>query len=483
VTVVLAVLAHTQADPDLWGHIRFGRDIIESRAIPSLDPYSFTSDRAWVNHEWLAECVMYLAYAAGGPPGLVVLKMTLVGMMLAGVVVALRRFETRGRLDVLLGTVTILTLPQSINLRPQLFSMALFSWLLALLLSAGRSRRPLAVLAAVPVLILWVNAHGGWIIGIGTLGLWSGFGLLTDRPLREKGLTLLAALGAIVGTLANPYGWLLWSFLGETVRFGRVGITEWQPIFRAPTPIVPVLWAVVAILGLRAVVRSARARSLDLQSVAVVVAWGAASFAVTRLLAFFAIATVILLGSNLFAPTTPASEPRQARPDPRLVVLGATAAAVLVMAGSLFQAVSSARCIRIDSSVFPEPGAVRWALDRRLRGNMLTWFNWGEYTIWYLAPGIKVSMDGRRETVYSADTIQRYEQLFDSRVSDRREILQSLQPDYIWLPRGLELTKFLQSEGWVPLFSGSRSAVLGRGPATEAIQDTSAPPARCFPGP
>ena len=66
VTVVLAVLAHTQADPDLWGHIRFGRDIIESRAIPSLDPYSFTSDRAWVNHEWLAECVMYLAYAAGG---------------------------------------------------------------------------------------------------------------------------------------------------------------------------------------------------------------------------------------------------------------------------------------------------------------------------------------------------------------------------------------------------------------------------------
>ncbi|GAH50681.1 unnamed protein product, partial [marine sediment metagenome] len=30
-------------------------------------------------------------------------------------------------------------------------------------------------------------------------------------------------------------------------------------------------------------------------------------------------------------------------------------------------------------------------------------FNWGEYVIWHLGPGIKVSVDGRRETVYPKD--------------------------------------------------------------------------------
>ena len=31
---------------------------------------------------------------------------------------------------------------------------------------------------------------------------------------------------------------------------------------------------------------------------------------------------------------------------------------------------------------------------------MATEFNWGEYVIWQLGPGVQVSVDGRRETVY-----------------------------------------------------------------------------------
>ena len=35
-----------------------------------------------------------------------------------------------------------------------------------------------------------------------------------------------------------------------------------------------------------------------------------------------------------------------------------------------------------------------------VRGNMAVFFNWGQYVIWRLGPRIKVSYDGRRETVY-----------------------------------------------------------------------------------
>jgi hypothetical protein len=71
--VLFAWLSHTRTDPDLWGHVRFGHDIVSTRSLPAADSYSFLADRPWINHEWLAESVMYVAYAAGGPPGLVAL--------------------------------------------------------------------------------------------------------------------------------------------------------------------------------------------------------------------------------------------------------------------------------------------------------------------------------------------------------------------------------------------------------------------------
>src|SRR4029453_7729157 len=69
-----ASVLKTQADPDLWGHVRFGLDWLQSRRLPSIDPYSFTQDVPWINHEWLAESFMGVAYQNLGSPGLVVLK-------------------------------------------------------------------------------------------------------------------------------------------------------------------------------------------------------------------------------------------------------------------------------------------------------------------------------------------------------------------------------------------------------------------------
>jgi hypothetical protein len=42
-SVVVGILSITVADPDLWGHVAFGRDIINSLELPVNDPYSFTA--------------------------------------------------------------------------------------------------------------------------------------------------------------------------------------------------------------------------------------------------------------------------------------------------------------------------------------------------------------------------------------------------------------------------------------------------------
>jgi hypothetical protein len=76
-------MVRTVADPDLWGHTRFGLDMLATHTLPSEDPYSFTQDIPWINHEWLSELMMGGAYRAAGPIGLVVLKAALVATFFA----------------------------------------------------------------------------------------------------------------------------------------------------------------------------------------------------------------------------------------------------------------------------------------------------------------------------------------------------------------------------------------------------------------
>ena len=84
---VFLLAAATRADADLWGHLRFGLDILRDRRLTSIDPYSFTQDKPWVNHEWLSELLMGVAWHVGGAAGLIVLKAT---MLMAVVVIVWR---------------------------------------------------------------------------------------------------------------------------------------------------------------------------------------------------------------------------------------------------------------------------------------------------------------------------------------------------------------------------------------------------------
>ena len=44
----------------------------------------------------------------------------------------------------------------------------------------------------------------------------------------------------------------------------------------------------------------------------------------------------------------------------------------------------------------------------QLQGRLVVWFDWGEYAIWHFAPALRVSIDGRRETVYTDQVMQKH---------------------------------------------------------------------------
>jgi hypothetical protein len=116
---------------------------------------------------------------------------------------------------------------------------------------------------------------------------------------------------------------------------------------------------------------------------------------------------------------------------------------------------------------------------------MMTWFDWGEYVIWHFGPALQVSMDGRRETVYSDAAIDAHQRFYRGG-APAMTYLRELHPDFIWLPTSLPVAQQLQAAGWNPIFDGAASKVWAQPPANPRIRSLDVSPEgtlRCFPGP
>ncbi len=475
----------TQADTDLWGHLRFGGNIVAQRTIPQVDPYSFTSDRPWVNHEWLAEVLMFGAYGPAGAVGLMALKLAIDLGLLLIVLAELRRSLpaplVRDRFTALL--IVGIKSRAAVYVRPQLFSLLLFGVLLALLARADRGRWR-ALLLVPPLMALWTNLHGGWLVGLGTLGIWLVFRLFArNLRTRDRAVLLLLGGGSLLATLANPYGVGMWRFLHETVGMGRPDISEWWPIYLMPPGQIVTAWLPVLVAAIFLIVRLGRRNQPAYVAIVALLALG--SFRVNRLDAFFAIAVVMLL-APMFRPRDTSRAPAALPASP--VPVAKLALAVLLVAAVFsvpiwFAARDKAYRIGLEGNFLPEPEAAAFVMANHLSGRMITWFDWGEYAIWHFSPAIKVSLDGRRETVYSINAL-RANYNFCNAKPGAVEWASRTHTDYVWLPNGVGVAPVLEREGWNPVFRGRISSIFARpGDARRYLSVGRSGGSGSFPGP
>jgi hypothetical protein len=100
--------------------------------------------------------------------------------------------------------------------------------------------------------------------------------------------------------------------------------------------------------------------------------------------------------------------------------------------------------------------------------------------LWHFSPNLKVSTDGRRETVYSDRHIRGHLELYNGTDAGLMYV-HELNPDYIWLPKSSPAIRRLQNESWVEIYAGSRSVILAQGPLPP-VSTVGVDPIRCFPG-
>lgn len=482
-SILLAGAAHTMTDPDLWGHVRFGLDMLRDGSIARVDVYSFTSDRSWVNHEWLAEIVMAGAYRLAGDVGLILLKLVAIGGMLFFVNFAFRREAVGTPIvrDAAAAAALVLTFDQMQHVRPQLFSVVAFAALLSCLTGAGEGSKRFLLLIP-PLFIAWANLHGGWMVGGAVLALWT-LATAFDRRPRDAAWLAVAGVAALAGTLVTPYGIELWKFLHETVGFSRADITEWQPIYAFGWQ-GWVRWTVSVALAITGLVAGGRpARSP--QRIACLVGLAAASFMVMRLQAFLALATVMLAGPAIGRAYQRARQTASELTE-RRVARSTVAAACCVTVAALVVAASNVTHLQVNRQLMPAPGSVAF-LNTQPAGRVLVWFDWGEYGIWHLAPRMRVSIDGRRETTYSA-MLQDQHLRFYFDAEGGAALPETLSADYVWIPPHLPAAHRLDQAGWRRLYADKDAVVFAprhssSGERTVMLAAAEPIGATTFPGP
>jgi hypothetical protein len=207
-------------------HIRNGQHILQTQAVPREDYFSYTmSGQRWYSWEWLYDVAAGVTDWYLGLNGVVIFS----ALVIAEVFAALLR-RTVARSGHLLSAALFLILSFMASSIHFLARPHLFTWVFVLVWweilenttsSSESNDQSLRRLLWLPVLMLiWVNVHGGFLVGLALIGLYLA-GTLWDRwrapdnathaaetnRIRNLGIAGLLTLAA---TVVNPHGYKLW---------------------------------------------------------------------------------------------------------------------------------------------------------------------------------------------------------------------------------------------------------------------------------
>lgn len=405
--MLLDKTALTNADPDLWGYLAFGRRYW-TQGFPYKDVFAFTPVKdVWIYHEWLLGVLYYKLVGVFGWEVLQVLKyLALMATLFFGVLAA--RLRGAGLAAIFLAVVWVIPVfaMNASPTRAKVFSHVFFA-ATVLVLELCRRRRFAYGVVLLPLFAFWANLHGEVAVGFLALGAYA-VGAFLERDRHFGTRCGVLGLGCFGATFCNPYGASLWSFFLYAWAHPRPDILEWNTIFHfiRERPEFGIFFAGLALAVVAATLLGKGKR--DAVSLLMLFGFLCAAAKSVRLLTYLCLAVVIYLPAYLDGYVERVLA--RLRPVGRVLWPALT---LVVAAYGLWQGQALWRrgILRLDVTdvaghdpgrgvlYYPVDG-LRFLLASRTGGRVMPQFEWGEYLLWKLPPGFRVGMDGRYETVY-----------------------------------------------------------------------------------
>ncbi|MBR0840116.1 hypothetical protein JQ607_07900 [Bradyrhizobium liaoningense] len=220
-------------DSDTLWQIKIGQWILENRALPHTDIYSFTrAGEAWVSSSWLSQVLFALAYEPSNWSGVVILTSLAIGATAAIFIYLLEPHLEPARAFVLLAPLLAMSMGHFLA-RPHMLALpVMVAFVGGLLAAADRRTAPSWLL--LPLMALWANLHGGFVMGLALIGP---VGLDALASAERKDRFALAArwtlfgFAALAASCCTPYGWNTPLATTKILGLGKalLMISEWVP--------------------------------------------------------------------------------------------------------------------------------------------------------------------------------------------------------------------------------------------------------------
>jgi len=453
----LAALLATMSSIDLTYQLRAGGEILDARAIPTVDTWTYTvAGEPWFDQQWGAQVLLTLVYDVGGWTGLVLLRAALVAVIFGCTFLIARGAALSDRSAALLTLGAFAIAAPALALRPQLFGMALFA--LVLLLLARRGAQPRAVWLIPVLVLLWANLHGSFLLGPLAVGLaW-----LADvqRRAERRHRLLAVAVASVATACVTPFGPAVWRYaIGLSTDPSVTGrITEWQRT--SITDVVGLLFyaSVVAVIALVVLRRSA----VTWPTLLWLAGFAAIGAYAVRGIAWWALAAVPVVAA-LVASGGPVRPQRQGTPS--MQRLNLVVVAVIVLAGvallPIWRPVDPRNGTPQGLVTDAPPGVTASLRDLARPGEHLfnpqPWGSWVEFAL----PDLLVAVDSRVE-LFPASVWTDYDAVRTG-VPGWEAILERWAVTLVALEPGEAAMKDrLEGAGWTLVSADDSGAVLRR---------------------
>lgn len=405
-TASLFYFFRTTIDPDLWGHLQFGKDVYETGYIPGLDTYSYSAYGVKsINHEWLAELILYSVFANFTAFGLILLKFSIAFALSLLLYNEIKTGIQSKLLSVAVFLGVVSAVSYGFAVRTQIFTYLFFAIVLIALKRQEDGIKSNALLFSLPpIFALWCNLHGGFVAALGIMAVYTIYKLASRGFDRKLVFVMLLSL---LATLANPYGIDLWRFLLRSMtQTPLLFIDEWNRVNFSATFISYFLLLAFSVIILL------KNRLTPFEYI-LIISGIYYSFTVNRHTVLFAIIFAIFLPKYIGTMFDEIFLRIEQRLSENFFSISYVLCSVFFIWGTFFNVPSNPLKILVPSKDYPV-GAVEFLKINEIHGNIFPWFDWGLMCVGEMPGKSKVFFDGRFGIVYNDQFIKEYFEIINS---------------------------------------------------------------------
>ena len=460
-------------DFDLWARLAVGKIFLETGHVLKNDIFSYTTTKPiWIDHEWGSGVVFYFLADHFGDVGLLLLKIigTFLVLFLISKIIQLQNIKPNKHLNLLWYFLVFLAIFNGVasTVRCQLFTFIFFTLWIYVLERVRRGENRLLWILPVTSLI-WANLHGGFVSGLGLIGIYGIGEFLNKKPFKKYFLILIPS---VLITLINPYGVKYWQYIINALYMQRTTIAEWMPTSLFG-PFEEWQWfKIILILSIISIIFSfvkQRLKFKDLDKVKYLLILVSLYMAMRHIKhqPFFAIAAGSFLYYDfyrIFSSVRDFIVLKMGEIADKILKKAAlikdiTVYTFIIIVGSLI-ILGTPMQISVPDYKYPVQ-AVEFVKQNNLSGNLLAPFHWGSYMAWNLHPQCLIAIDGRYEEVYPEE-IDKLTANFDY-VLDKNwyDFLKKYHTDILILDKRLDSSQaILNIKFWKKIYDDKISAVF-----------------------